>query len=194
MRVRVATKRAYVSDWDHFQSWCAAAWSVPPASLSSDRWRVSGQSCRHFGPSPTPCRPLPRCNRSANFQIDTRHPAIRDVLRGLRRAKGTAQDQAGALTTTLIKRLVETCGQSLIDLRDRAALLLAFGGRIEALRNRLSRSYQRSGRGRWPCGSPFRARKAIKRVLERSSRSVRTGRPTCPVAAIRRLDRCCQDH
>lgn len=61
---------------------------------------------------------------------DRASSAIRDVLRGLRRAKGVAQDHAEALTVPLLRRLLATCGDRLIDVRDRALLLVGFGAAL----------------------------------------------------------------
>jgi len=62
--------------------------------------------------------------------MDTRHPAIRDVMRGLRRAKGSAQDHAEALTVPLLRRVLEPLGGRLLDQRDRALLLVGFGAAL----------------------------------------------------------------
>lgn len=63
--------------------------------------------------------------------MDTRHPAVRDVMRGLRRARGVAQNHAEALTVPLLRRLLATCGDRLIDRRDRALLLVGFGAALQ---------------------------------------------------------------
>jgi hypothetical protein len=48
---------------------------------------------------------------------------IRDMLRSLHRAWGVAQRHAKALTTPLLRRVLDTCGDRLIDLRNWALLL-----------------------------------------------------------------------
>ena len=53
---------------------------------------------------------------------------LKKVLRGLRRAKGVAPRHAEALTTPYLRRLLDTCGDKLIDVRDRALLLVGFAG------------------------------------------------------------------
>jgi hypothetical protein len=55
-------------------------------------------------------------------RLDTRHPAIRDVLRGTR---GTAQRRVAAATTPLLRTMLSTCDGSLTGLRDRAAAAAA---------------------------------------------------------------------
>jgi integrase len=73
---------------------------------------------------------LLRLGWAAGHSMDTRHPSIRDVMRGLRRAKGVAQGHAEALTVPLLRRLLATCGDRLIDARDRALLLVGFGAAL----------------------------------------------------------------
>src|SRR3954471_19411043 len=88
------TRRAYASDWAHFSDWCAAqgfdALPALPATVglyltdhaaslkvtTLDR-RLAAISVQH---------------RAAGHRLDTRHPAIRDVLSGIRRTKGSAPD------------------------------------------------------------------------------------------------------
>jgi integrase len=64
--------------------------------------------------------------------MDARHPAIRDVMRGLRRARGTAQRHAEALTTPLLRRVLDASDglQTLLDIRDRALLLVGFAAAL----------------------------------------------------------------
>ena len=126
-----ATQRAYRSDWAHYARWCEAqgleplaaspttlglyltahAYSLAPATLSR---RVSAVAVAH---------------RFAGLHLDTRHPAVRDVLTGIRRARGTAVRRAAPATTDLVRRMVAACDdRTLLGLRDRALILLGFAG------------------------------------------------------------------
>ena len=67
--------------------------------------------------------------RQAGHHLDTRHPAIRDVLTGIRRAKA----QAGVVTvkktaaeSDAIRAMVGTLADNTLGIRDRALLLLGF--------------------------------------------------------------------
>ncbi len=56
---------------------------------------------------------------------------MRDVLKGIRRRHGTAPRKARAATTPIVKALVSTCGDgALIDIRDRAVVLLGFASAL----------------------------------------------------------------
>jgi len=58
----------------------------------------------------------------------TGDPMVKQRLRALRRKRGVAQRQAKPLSRKLLRRIVCSMGHSLIDKRDRALLLLGFGG------------------------------------------------------------------
>jgi integrase len=47
----------------------------------------------------------------AGNPLDTRHPAIRETLRGIGRKHGTPARRAAALTTTEIRKLCRVCGR-----------------------------------------------------------------------------------
>lgn len=127
------TVRAYEADWRDFAGWCAARGLDPlpaaPAVVglyladSADRLalatlarRVSSLAARH---------------RRAGLGLDVRHPAVADVLAGLRRERGSAQRQAEALTVPRLKRVLAGLGDGLANRRDRALLLV---GTAAALR------------------------------------------------------------
>ncbi|MBV8913370.1 MAG: site-specific integrase [Acetobacteraceae bacterium] len=73
---------------------------------------------------------IARACRLAGQPLDTRHPAIRDVLRGINRTHGSPAKRAQALDIDDLRRLVATCEDSLAALRDRALLLLTFAGAL----------------------------------------------------------------
>jgi integrase len=73
---------------------------------------------------------IARACRLAGRPLDTRHPAIRDVLRGINRTHGSPAKRAQALDIDDLQKLVATCEDSLAGLRDRALLLLTFAGAL----------------------------------------------------------------
>jgi integrase len=64
----------------------------------------------------------------AGQPLDTKHPAIRETLRGIGRKHGTPARRAAALTTTEVKKLSRACGDDLAGLSDRALFLIGFAG------------------------------------------------------------------
>ena len=62
--------------------------------------------------------------------IDTKHPAIRETLRGIGRKHGTPSRRAAALTAAEIRKLSRACGTTLAGARDRALFLIGFAGAL----------------------------------------------------------------
>ncbi len=185
-----ATHRAYASDWEHFARWCAgrALVALPAEPLVVGMYLVD---CAHPAASTkapkiaTLVRRLSSIavrHRGAGYAMDTRHPAIRDVMRRLRREIGVAQDHAAALTVPLLRRLLDTCGDRLIDARDRALLLVGFGA---ALRRSEVVALDYADIDVVDAGLRITIRKS-KSDQEGEGQVIavgRTGTATCPVAA-----------
>lgn len=64
----------------------------------------------------------------AGYPLDTKHPAIRETLRGIARKRGAPARRSAALTTAEVKRLSRACGTGLAGARDRALFLVGFAG------------------------------------------------------------------
>jgi integrase len=126
-----ATRRAYRSDWVHFEAWCrqtnVAALPASPA--------VVGAYLAAHADKLTPATlgrrvsSIAVAHRLAGHQLDTRHPGVSDVLSGIRRMRGIAPRRAAPATTDVIRRMAAACDvRTVIGLRDRALLLLGFAG------------------------------------------------------------------
>ncbi|TXN76612.1 site-specific integrase [Methylobacterium sp. WL18] len=180
-----STRTAYRGDWRRYEGWCAghglaalpaepmtvglyladAAETYAPATLT--RW-LSAISVAHT---------------LAGHHLDTRHPAIRDVLRGVRRARGTAQRQAAPITTPVLRRLLDTCAAGrVIDLRDHALLLVGYAAalRQSELVALDATDISVSDQG---LRLVIRRSKADQEGAGQIVEIGRTGSPTCPVAA-----------
>ncbi|WP_165937768.1 site-specific integrase [Methylobacterium segetis] len=126
------TRKAYRSDWAHFTTWCTAhsLELLPAAPATVGLYLAAHETALSVATLTRRLSAIAVAHRMAGHPMDTRHPAIRDVMRGLRRAKGVAQDHAEALTVPLLRRLLATCSDRLIDVRDRALLLVGFGAAL----------------------------------------------------------------
>jgi integrase len=125
-----ATRRAYRSDWAHFEAWCR---QTKVATLPASPTVVGAYLAAHtakLSPATLGRRvsSIAVAHRLAGHQLDTRHPGVRDVLSGIRRERGIAPRRAAPATTDIIRRMAAACDTSTIGLRDRALILLGFAG------------------------------------------------------------------
>jgi integrase len=127
-----ATRKAYRTDWAHFEGWCLAQGLMPLPAVSGTvgLYLAAHADALSVATLTRRLSSIATAHRLAGYSLDTKHAAIRDVMQGLRREKGTAQRHAEALTVPLLRRVLATCGDRLIDVRDRALLLIGFGAAL----------------------------------------------------------------
>jgi integrase len=127
-----STLRAYASDLKNYEAWCArhgmkslpAKPEVVGAYLAAAGEGYAMQTLRRRVAA------IARASGVAGHSLDTKHPAIRETLRGIGRTHGSRGRRAAALTTMDIKRLTRVCGFGLAGDRDRALLLVCFAGAL----------------------------------------------------------------
>ncbi|UFN51721.1 site-specific integrase (plasmid) [Roseomonas sp. OT10] len=127
-----STVRAYTADWTHFAQWCQArdVGSMPA------RPELVGEYLAELGEGYARATlrrkiaGIARAHRLAGHSLDTRHAAIRDVLRGIGRTHGDPPKRAQALALEEIQKLVAVCEDDIAGLRDRAMLLIGFAGAL----------------------------------------------------------------
>ena len=128
-----ATKRAYSNDWRDWEAWCAARGIAPLpgtpqmvglyiAELAAKGRKVATISRRVVA--------IAQAHRIGGGQMDLKHPAIREVLAGIRRSHGSRKEAKAALLTPDIRRCIAAMPASVIGTRDRAVLLLLFAGAL----------------------------------------------------------------
>lgn len=180
-----ATRRAYRSDWQHFMAWCAshgvAALPTQPEIVAA--YLTECADTRAVATLMRRVSSLVTVHREAGYVLDTWAPPLRDTLRGIRRVKGTAPRRAAALSVPLLKRVLATCGERLIDQRDRALLLVGVAG-----------AFRRSELCSLDLGEVTISPEGLTIRLVRSKGDQegegvivaigRTPNPTCPVAAF----------
>jgi len=127
-----ATLRAYASDLKNYQAWCArhglmslpATPQVVGAYLAAAGEGYAMQTLRRRVAA------IARASGVAGHPLDTKHPAIRETLRGIGRTHGSRGRRSAALTTSELKKLGQVCEPGLAGDRDRALLLVAFAGAL----------------------------------------------------------------
>jgi site-specific recombinase XerD len=74
---------------------------------------------------------ITKAHQAAGFEASpssSHHFVVSETLKDIRRSIGTAQQGKAPLLTTDIRRIVATCPQTLLGLRDRALVLVGFAG------------------------------------------------------------------
>jgi len=126
-----ATERAYAADWHDWEAWCAARGANPlPSSPAAVGVYLADLAHRGRKASTISRRAVAivQAHRLAGAEMDLRHPAIREVLAGIRRTHGSRKEAKAALLTADLRRCLAAMPDNLIGKRDRAALLLLFAG------------------------------------------------------------------
>jgi site-specific recombinase XerD len=107
-----ATLRAYKADLVNFKAWCEAhGFQAMPAAPETVGAYLAAAGLGYALPTlRRRVAAIARAHRIAKQPLDTRHPAIRETLRGIARSHGEPARRSAALTTAEIGRLVEVCG------------------------------------------------------------------------------------
>jgi integrase len=126
------TLRAYKSDLANFKTWCVKHDLVPMPATPETVGAYLAAAGEGYA-LPTLRRrvaAIARACRTAGHPLDTKHPSIRETLRGIGRKHGGRSRRSAALTTAEIKKLSEACGATLAGKRDRALFLIGFAGAL----------------------------------------------------------------
>lgn len=125
-----ATLAAYASDLRHFSAWADAHGLAPmpadPETIAlyltsmADTLRPSTLSRRVAA--------ISVAHQHAGFPSPTTDAMVRSVLSGIRRTVGVAPKQVAPATIGEIRRMTARMGDSTIEIRDRAILLIGFAG------------------------------------------------------------------
>jgi site-specific recombinase XerD len=125
-----STLKAYASDVAHFEAWCKAhgfPTAEPDPAIVGAYLAAAGEG---YAPATLRRRvaAIGRAFGMAGHPLETKHPAIRETLRGIGRRHGGRPRRAAALMAPEIRMICGVCDRSLSGLRDRALILLGFAG------------------------------------------------------------------
>ena len=127
-----ATRRAYASSWARWASWaqrdgCPA---LPAGPEDLVRWLAElAQAGRRPSTIGRHMAALATLHRARGLPSPTEHPALRALLRGIRRVHGTAPAQAAPLLLADLGAILPT-GPGLRAIRDRALVLVGWAGAL----------------------------------------------------------------
>jgi integrase len=127
-----STLRAYKTDLANFKAWCIERNLNPMPSTPEVVGAYLADAGRGYALSTLRRRvaAIARAHRIAKQPLDTRHPAIRETLRGIGRTHGEPPRRSAALATSDIKQLVTVCGDDMAGVRDQALFLVCFAGAL----------------------------------------------------------------
>jgi site-specific recombinase XerD len=127
-----STWRAYDSDLRHFQAWCAEHHldALPAEPLTVATYLAALESSH----SPSTIRrrlaAISVSHQLTGMETPTTDAGVKSVWAGIRRRNGVAPRQVRAARTKVITTLVSSLGNRLIDVRDRALILIGFAGAL----------------------------------------------------------------
>jgi len=127
-----ATLRAYAADLANYKAWCEKHGLEPMPATPEVVGAYLAAAGEGYA-APTLRRRVAAIARAcgvAGHPLDTKHPAIRETLRGIARKHGAPARRSAALTTAEVKRLSRARGTGLAGLRDRAVFLVGFAGAL----------------------------------------------------------------
>lgn len=128
-----ATRRAYAVDVQVFKRWCDQQQiDALPATPQVVCLFLAAQVEERKSPATIERRlaAIRYLHREAGLLNPCDHELVASTLAGIRRTLGTAQRKAAPATADLLKAMLATCDCSLKGKRDRALLVIGFGGAL----------------------------------------------------------------
>jgi site-specific recombinase XerD len=124
------TLRGYTSDWRDFCAWCEShglcAMPASPDAVAAYIAECAGRL--KVGSIQRRLNAIAEAHKAIGVDSPTHSAMVRNTMKGIRRTMGTAQSQKTAALTDDIRAFVDHTNTGLIDLRDRALVLLGFSG------------------------------------------------------------------
>jgi site-specific recombinase XerD len=128
-----ATRRAYLSDFRDFHTWCEAVQaSALPVSIETTAAYLAQLADKGLKASTISRRAaaIGYVHRAKGFKPPTNAEPVKAVLRGIRRRLGAAVNRKDPATASAIARMVRRIPDNLQGKRDKALLLLGFAAAL----------------------------------------------------------------
>lgn len=125
------TKRAYRADWKHFMNWCSEReLDSLPAMPETVALYISHLADLGYKTSTIQRRltTISQAHQTAGYESPTRTTKVRSVFQGIKRTLGVSPEQKKAVSIDILKAILEPLGDSLIDIRNCALLLIGWSG------------------------------------------------------------------
>jgi len=127
-----ATKRAYVTAWRDFETWCADndLACLPASEMTIGTYLADRAAKLSISTLNTRLTAIKRAHRLKDHALNTANPAIRDVFAGIKRDKGTVQAQKAPVLVDKLRQAVNALPDTMRGKRDRALLLVGFSAAL----------------------------------------------------------------
>ena len=126
------SRRAYRSDWRHFESWCRThGLACLPAAPETVALYLTALAADHKPASlERKLTSITKAHQAAGFSTPAsmQQAVVSETLKGIRRTLGTAQPGKEPLLTADVRQMLDALGEGLLGSRDRALLLVGFAG------------------------------------------------------------------
>jgi len=126
------SRRAYRSDWRHFESWCRShGLACLPAAPETVALYLTDLAADHKPSSlERKLTSITKAHQAAGFPTPAsmQNAVVSETMKGIRRTLGTAQPGKEPLLTADIRQMLDALDGSLLGSRDRALLLVGFAG------------------------------------------------------------------
>jgi site-specific recombinase XerD len=127
-----STRRGYAIDWRDFESWCRAhrLAALPAAPKTVGLFLTARAAALKLATLKRRLAAIAKRHRLAGADLDLSHPAIRDVLAGIRRWRGSDASPKHALSPSQLRSMLRAASTGVRGRRDRALLLLGYAGAL----------------------------------------------------------------
>jgi len=124
------TLRGYRADWRDFCQWCERNSQTPiPAAPETVAAYIAECAARlKVGSIQRRLNAIAEAHKAVGVDAPTAAGIVRNTMKGIKRARGTAAVQKAPALTEDIRAMVDSTDSGLIGLRDRALILLGFAG------------------------------------------------------------------
>lgn len=123
------TRRAYRADLHHFASWCEQhGVTALPASPETVAAYIASLADVGYKTSTIARRlaAISTIHQAHGYDSPTQHPAVRTVLRGVRKTLGVSQEKKAPILPEFLRKMVASIPNTITGKRDRALLLVGF--------------------------------------------------------------------
>src|SRR5262245_34070285 len=121
------TRRAYLSDLAHFESWGG---HIPASAETVASYLAAHANTLRMATLVRRIASISKAHQARGAPNPTRSELVRTTLRGIKRARRCAQRQAKPLLREELLLVVDAMGDGPKDIRDRALLLIGFAGAL----------------------------------------------------------------